>query len=511
MQVISSKTNAVEKLLPGEPAKKNYFLEKGFSDLWATIKDSFKLNAQSAKKNFKAIGANGKGGRIRRLAGALMRLFAIVSTFVFGTIITTVFSLIHIIVLSVIMAVVYLAFGVSRLVDNVYIGIHKISVVCDKCKIKTTLPGYKCPTCGSVHYRLRPNVYGILLHKCNCGQKLPATFFLKTKNNLSGQKQSRSQLPALCANPNCASQVYAAESRPICIPIAGSRSVGKTAYLTAVSYELIENILPSNGVEVQFYTAEKMIQYADIASNFAAGKTSMTIEPANTQQPSAFSLSYFVNHQSLKPRRLFHMFDISGEAFVGNSEHERQLHYAYSNGVILIIDPFCIPDIKGQFEDNLNNIDKLACATEDIDAVAAALVAKMQNVNMLATGKKIDIALAVVINKIDEPGVCDYFDSQAQNEFSAKNSCGSNDANHLMCRQFLLNHSMGNFVNTVEVNFKTVRYFSASAIGHSREDGTYAPCGVIEPIRWITSLTDKSFSKLLDAKIQNSNTCGGAS
>lgn len=500
MAFFHKKTEYVEKLLPDEPAVKNYFLDKGFSDLGATIRESFRLNAATANKNVKAISADTSSKAIKFFKG-ILRVCAIISMYVFGTILTAVISFFHSLIIFVIMAFVYLAFWLSRFIDNVYIGIRRIAVVCDKCKVRSTLPGYKCPSCGAIHYRLRPNVYGIVTHKCECGQKLPATFFTHTKNATTGDKYSRKKLEAVCANPNCSIQVFSEDSRPICIPIAGSRSVGKTAYLTAASHMLIEDVLPGSGCTVDFYSSEKTTKYAEITSDYSTGRTSMTIEPANSNLPSSFSLSYFVDHSSLKPRRLVHMFDIAGETFVRNSEHERQLHYSYSDGVILIIDPFCIPDVSDQFEESLNDVDKKGIGNEDLDRVLASLVTKMRNACVLAQNQKIDIPIAIVINKIDEPGLDTFFGEDARNSFKAAHSdLSESDVDDQICRQFLRSQGMGNFVNTVEVNFKTVKYFSCSAIGHSREDGPYSPRGVIEPIGWIVSSSDKAFAKLLQAQ-----------
>ena len=47
------KIDDLEELLPDEPAKKQYFLEKGYSELKAVIKGSFALNSEEAKKQFK--------------------------------------------------------------------------------------------------------------------------------------------------------------------------------------------------------------------------------------------------------------------------------------------------------------------------------------------------------------------------------------------------------------------------------------------------------------------------
>ena len=263
----NKKTENIDTLLPDEPSEKNYFLEKGFSDLGATIRESFEANSKTASKSFSSIMGSDFSG-IFKVAMGVLYFFAGISVWVFGTILTLLISVFHSIIVFVIMLVVYAGFGLSKLVDGLYRHTLGLSVVCDRCKVKTELPGYLCPVCGRTHYRLKPNVYGIFSHKCKCGQRLPATFFIKTKNETTGDTYRRSKLNAVCGNPNCKARVYPDKSRPVTITIAGSPSVGKTAYLTAISHELIEEVLPKSGCTVTHYTPEKETMYLAASKDY---------------------------------------------------------------------------------------------------------------------------------------------------------------------------------------------------------------------------------------------------
>lgn len=494
----SKKAENVDALLPDEPSGKNYFLEKGFFDLGCTIKESFKANGKTASKSFSSIKSLKYTGAGKAAMGVLY-FFAGVAVVLFGTMLTLLISIVHSIIVLIIMSLVYAGLGLSKLIDGLYRHTLGLSVVCDRCKLKTELPGYCCPVCGKTHYRLKPNVYGILVHKCECGQKLPAAFFVRTKNKSTGETYSRAKLDAVCGNPNCEARVYPDESRPVTITIAGSQSVGKTAYLTAVSHELIEEALPKVGCTVTHYTPEKETMYLAATKDYKSGEVAKTIEPTDREKPSAFSLSFFVEHAKLKPKRLVHIFDIAGETFTRNAEHERQLQYSYA-GVILIVDPMAIPEMLDRYESELDEIDALGIGDEDPNQVLSAFVAKMQNAGVISTGKQIEVPVAIVINKIDQPGVKNVFSDDAVSDYEmAHPGCGEGDAIDCMCRDFLKENRMGNFVTTVDVNFKTVRYFACSSIGHTRGQGTYKPKGVLEPVTWVAKQTDKQFARFLYA------------
>ena len=322
--------------------------------------------------------------------------------------------------------------------------------------------------------------------------------FWKTKNKVTGAKYARKDLEKVCANPTCQHMLLVKESRPLCIPVTGSRSVGKTAFITAVSHLLIENALPAAGCTMEFYDSEKERMYRESEQEYASGMTKMTEISTILSDPSAFSLSFYIDGPDISPRRLLHLFDIAGETFMRNEEHERQLQYSYSDGVILVIDPFSIPDLNDEYGYWLSGADKAGTDYEDPDRVLALLVAKIQNAGVLMSSEKIDIPIAVVINKIDEPGLDEFFGQAAIDAMRASCPEASEDeVEDALCRQFLIAKGMGNFTNTVDVNFKKARFFACSAIGHTRGAGKYNPVGVLDPIRWIIGNTDKTLAKKL--------------
>lgn len=155
-------------------------------------------------------------GRTTRLFKLVLNVLAMLSVLIYGSIITAVVSVINIAVVFVVMAVIYLGFR-SYGLWTLYLIRKHIFTACHECKEKSLIPTYICPRCGAQHTNLTPGVYGILKRRCNCGEKLPTTFFNGRKN-----------LDAIC--PHCGTLLSNREAVPICIPIVGGRSVGKTAF-----------------------------------------------------------------------------------------------------------------------------------------------------------------------------------------------------------------------------------------------------------------------------------------
>lgn len=65
-------------------------------------------------------------------------------------------------------------------------------------------------------------------------------------------------------------------------------------------------------------------------------------------------------------------------------------------------------------------------------------------------------------------------------------------ARDAVCRNFLEEYGAGNFVRTAEAKFKTVRYFTCSALGHNHEGQPYEGKNVVDPVMWLLQQADSS-------------------
>lgn len=469
-----------------KPAHKSYFFGQGYKDISSAIKISWKRNAQTAELYYKKY--NEKG--LMSFKG-IYNLFCALSVVSFGTIFFALISTVMVVFVSVFFMLVYVGFSGTWLFDRAYLARRKIFTACNECKSKSLIPIYICPKCGAQHTNLTPGVYGILRRKCNCGEKLPVTFF-----------NGRRKLQAIC--PNCllegkTTYLNDRESRPLCIPVVGGRSVGKTAYITAFSKKFIEEVAPQNNLNIEFYNEAKKGIYSEIRTDFAYGNTRMTVRPQDITKSSSISFSFFIKNKSLKPERLMHIYDIAGEVFTDNNENEVQKQYEYCQGIIFIIDPFAIPTVMAKYEHMLTQEDRAGVGKADINGIINIFINKLREVTGLSDKKMSKVPIAVVIGKIDSANLWNEFSDEKIDEVRClfpKVEIDHSDAIDYLCRKFMKENEMEGFVNAIDIKFKNNRFFVASAIGHTRGAGAYNPVGVLEPMEWICTQADKKLASL---------------
>ena len=469
-----------------QPAKKSYFFGQGYKDIGDAICLSWRKNASTAKKYYDSFTEKG----LMSFKG-IFKLFCALSVVSFGTVFFALISLVMVAVVSLFFVLVYIGFSAVWLFDRLYLMRKKIFTACNECKSKFLIPTYLCPDCGAQHTNLTPGMYGILRRTCSCGRKLPTAFF-----------NGRKKLQAIC--PNCLQRgrttyLNDRESRPLCIPVVGGRSVGKTAYITAFAKRFIEFVAPQKGLEIEFYNQAKEDIYGEIKADFAHGSTRMTARPQDLSQTSSVSLSFFIKHKSLQPERLVHIYDIAGEVFTNNDENEVQQQYEYCQGIIFMIDPFAIPEVRFQYEELLSPEDLAGIGRADLNDVIDSFLNKLREVTGLSDQKMAKVPLAVVIGKTDSANLAENFSEEKVEELQMlypQAQLNANDAVDYLCRKFLRENEMGGFVNAIEMKFSENRFFAASAIGHTRNAGPYNPKGVLEPVEWICSLADKRLASL---------------
>lgn len=470
-----------------QPALKSYYFEKGYVDLAHTIKEAWQHNIASIlshKDNLVEI-ARGSKAMVAKVFLLLVNALAMVAVIVFGSAATLAITALNVLFLLVFMFFVYVGFTAIWVVDRLYLLRNKIFTACHECKEKALIPTYICPSCGVKHTNLTPGVYGILLRRCQCGAKLPTTFF-----------NGRKELDAEC--PFCESALMDRESRPICIPIVGGRSVGKTAFITAFSWQFIEEVAPAKGWEIEYYNKDKARIYEQIKQDYETGSTRMTERPQDVNQASSVSFSFFVKDEAFVPERLVHVYDIAGEVFTDNAENEVQKQYEYCQGVVLIIDPFAIPTVRHQYEQDLGPEDTAGIGAADINGIIDAFLGKLREVTGLSDSKMASVPLAVAISKIDSAGIDRLIgDEAAYQLMHSEGERFSNffDAQDFLCRQFLRNNGMESFLSSINLMFRTNRFFACSAIGHPRDQGPYKPVGVLPIMEWIFKRADKKMAE----------------
>lgn len=465
---------------PPEPAIKSYFFGKGYRDLRSTIAESWHRNLSSAGEHFDKASRLFPGEATDK-GLAILWGTAGVSVVVFGTAVFLAASIIHITVLVLFFLLIYLAFSLVYLIERAYLACKKFFTVCPECHAKSRLPEHFCPQCGEVHRRLIPSSYGILHHTCQCGEKLPATFFLK-----------RGQLKSRCPDCQCFLEAGHTESRKAFVPVFGGPAVGKSAFLFSAVSQLMDHTARS-GLQTSFLESRTEGELARARQQLSQGRAP---EKTLSTLPRAFNLQ--IQAAGRDPRVLY-LYDPAGEAFNETEGLVLHRYQAYLSGLVFLIDPFTIPAVCAEYADRLESIrDALNPSKLPIEDALARILISMEEHFGLGKTTRLKVPVAVVINKIDA------FDLEArigepavrQRVQSSPTPVDLASARDELLRDQLRRWGQGDVVQQLETRCARVRYFTCSALGHMPDGSAQAfeARGVLEPLLWILGETDSVFA-----------------
>lgn len=448
------------------PAVKSYFFGKGYNDLYATIIDSWDRNIASAADFWKN-GIDALSNDLPERFVAAVHFAAAVSVVAFGTLFFLVFSAIHIVILLTFFLVIYVLFTLVWIVDRSISAVRHYAFACPYCHTRSRLPVYVCPSCKRNHPRLEPSSFGIVRHRCRCGERLAATFLL-----------GRGKLTSQC--PRCGQYLNRAhtESHKLYFAVIGGPSVGKSAYLFALIRKLVETEGPRHGADVEFESSSADRLYQHVIDGMDVGKPPhKTIEIL----PRAIDLKVL---RKGKLRRLVYFYDPAGEAFDQVDDLAPHHFYRYLTGAIVLVDPFCLPGLIK----SLGSAFRVRSAMirpgrvpphESLGRLINALEAHFH----MGTSRKLSVPVAVVINKIDELDLTKRLSPPS----------GVDTQTHI--RETMADWGARHFINVLDTRFETVRFFRVSSLGRSVEptNRAFNPSHVLEPFTWLLQKTDKAF------------------
>jgi len=446
-----------------QPAIKSYFFEKGYKDLWNTIKESWDANVKEANYHFNQSESS--------VAGAF-NLGVGLSVIVFGSFFFGIISLLHVLLLIFFATIIYFSFSIIWGADKLFRSINKIFMVCPHagCYHKFDIPVYHCPKCRTGHTRLHPGPYGILQRTCKCGEKLPQTF-------LNG----RNKLYATC--PGCNKPIDAKESRPIVIPVIGAPSVGKTCFVTSFVYYLKEDISPAEETQFEFTDPISSHTYESNLSAFEQGSA-----PLKTVETHPTAINIFLKLKNQLIRRILYLYDPAGEAYLDTSNTQVHRFYDYFHGAFFLIDPFSIPAFYQEYIDKINQ-EEVKPSIEPLEDVYDRIIINLEKNYGIKPNQKVKAPFAIILTKVDVADLEDKFGLAAGAQIQAsdpKHFSSVDDGIHEACRKFLEEYDMGHMLAKFEAKFKNFRFFSVASKGQTS-------VRIQAPSKWLLSKIDKSF------------------
>lgn len=470
-----------------DPAVRSYFFGKGFQDLRATIADGGKRNFDSAKGFIKK--APGWAEPMDVIKSSIWYAIGI-SILFFGSIFYMVASALHILLLGLFFIAIFIGFTGIWMIERWYLAIRSFFLACPHCHANSNIPEYFCDQCGEIHAQMLPNSYGVFFHRCLCGNKLPATFFL-----------DRGRLQARC--PVCHENIARehVESRRIFVPVMGGPSTGKSAFLFGAVRQLVDH-----GVGHERFKAKPFDKRSEDAFRRVESMLRSGIPPDKTRDPipRAFNLGL---HKNGRLSFLLYLYDPAGEAYQEADKLSEHGFNNYLSGMILIVDPFAIPSVRSQYRTQLEEKYGAVKPSElSIEEVVDRLLMTLEADFGLSKRGKVSQPLAIVLNKSDAFGLESLIGAPALDrvmaQLSEKAPPDRNEARNRVLRNQLVKWGEQAFVSRIEARFSLVSYFACSALGRmpDRSKVDFTAKDVLPPLLWIFGKYDRANS-IMSAKL----------
>jgi len=462
-----------------QPAEKSYILHNSFIDLSNVITGAFNNCGDSITERRKAIkkawqpfrNASGFWASTFKFNWCLFPFSLSVTQLIFTAIFTpficiliTMFQVALLISLYLIVATLLI---ILLIADWFYCAMHKIVTHCPNCQAKFTLPKYRCE-CGKMHDNLRPGIYGVFKRTCVCGRKLSTSF-------LNG----RHKLDAWC--PSCNYDIVDDIASSICIPIVGGASSGKTCYIS-MTINTIEKNASRYGLTFDYMKNDRDEYENNVKSYLNKGK-----RPPKTTDYDNLTYYQFGLTPKGKMKQIISLCDVAGELYDVQESGDKitnQKGLKFADAFILILDPLSVLEYRNEVA-KTTNIAEYGGSNQPIDEVVDTLLNTLSNIFNLNDQTMKKTVVAAVFTKLDLPGLSNLIGRDAV----LKHSPGSDDkaryeTQNMLCENFLKKYHEENFLKLLK-RFKTVQYFTCSALGHTENGQLFNPQNVEEPFFWL--------------------------
>lgn len=364
-----------------------------------------------------------------------------------------------------------------------YARFYRIFFRCPDCHKQMAIPTFICPTCHERHTRLWPSIYGVFSHRCaRCETRLPTLRVKIAALHL----MDREALERIC--PHCNRQMNAAigSGTNIHIPVVGGPSTGKSNFIVMATREFKEIYEKNYHYAITFTDSRHELDYTENTRRLSTGrplvKTTDIVARAynlKLQSPRAFV------------PKLAYIYDAAGEAYNASENTAQQEYYKYIDGIIFMVDPFAIPAYRRVHEAEIL-AQKDLIRPSGLDAMQAyeRMFTMFEDSIGLRKGRRFSHPIAIVVTKVDVFNLEAEIGSFAAQQLMRRDPSMRREADaiHTLVRDFLCRYELGHFVQNMEIQFSTVRYFSCSALGRLPVPGdarSFVPIRVGEPLIWL--------------------------
>lgn len=352
-----------------------------------------------------------------------------------------------------------------------------------ECHAAVPLPVFLCPHCGVEHDRLLPGRFGVLVRECQCRDgRLPTLFWF-------GKRQLRS-LCAKCRKP-LKGELFA---ESVHIPIYGGSSAGKTMFMMAAIWEMLEGKVASVDAHLIEETSDRAYRghwKPDFESGRLREKTARTF-------PDAFLVS--VRRKLGLPAAVY-LYDPAGEALLREADLDAHHFIEHMDGLALLIDPLSLPSFAQRYREAGGPDQRASTSQADPEVVLAEVVNLLERRGKLSRKKGSRQRVAVILTKADLPGLAAELGIRLESSVQLALQWGDVGLDESARIRAWLANSEPHLLRVLETRFADLRFFAVSALGHSPQPGRpFVPRGVAEPMAWLLS-TRRALRRPLWARI----------
>ena len=437
-----------------QPAFIQYFFKTSFDELKKVLTSTSEYVAGAFVVIFTWITTVSKGGQLwfiwpLTITAYIALIPPALTALVFGTILL----LLHLFGLVVVLAVCYPVAALFFILERAVMIVRQGYVKCPHagCHEPLPLPIFICPKCGARHDRLIPGRYGIFRRRCTCGNKLPTFFWF-----------GKGRLPSLCAHCKkpIPSKLFAGS---VHIPIYGGTASGKTMFMMAATYEMVEghlDNLKTSHIREQDRDSYNKNWKVDFENGRVREKTASTL-------PNAFLLS--LHRTGGLPISLY-MYDPAGEAMVSTQDLQGHRFLKYYDSMALIIDPLTIKTIINKYGDKHPEYFQDGVTRHEPLEIVQHVINELEKQAKLSRVKKYKRRLAVLISKADLPFV------QKELNVSLKEPAGKSAWNDIGPEQSQtiekwLGKNEPALLQLLKTQFEDIHFFAISSLGSEPKPG----------------------------------------
>ncbi|WP_328967413.1 TRAFAC clade GTPase domain-containing protein [Streptomyces sp. NBC_00239] len=414
------------------PAYRNYFLGQALRDVrQLTVLGPRMVRgtvAEHARTAYRENVTDSAGGVLDLVRGLSIALGHLVGGVLAAPLLAAVL-LLHAVLVLLPAGAALAAAGLLRGLDLVALRLRGLGrgMLCPSCFERVRRPAYACPRadCLRRHPDIGPGRYGVLRHRCQCGQVLPTLRWLM---------RPAGRLQPYCPHAGCGEPMNkdAGHMRELALPLIGGRAAGKTQLMAAMTTAL-EYAAAHGGPAFRPADEESRERYEVAREVLTIGGHPRSTRPERSRAHS------FVRGGRLS-RRLIHVFDTAGERFTSREGTDPLRYASAARTFVFVLDPLAV-------DDRWPGVDRALASPVHPEHVFGPAVQAVRAMGTPRARRR----LAVAISKADLLEAYGLLPERRE---------GSAAAREWLCAEL----GLTNLVHAMEHHFREVRFFFTAAV-----------------------------------------------